>query len=99
MRARTAFTRAALAAGDEVVAAARRPENMADIVAAHPDRVQVVQLDVRDAAAAVLAVVGQPNPPLRPDAVEAIRGKLAAVTADLDTTAHPGLTTAYDTPE
>ncbi|MFJ4652048.1 SDR family NAD(P)-dependent oxidoreductase [Nocardia sp. NPDC088792] len=47
-----AFTRAVLAAGDEVVAAVRRPESMAEIVAAHPDRVQVVTLDVRDAAAA-----------------------------------------------
>lgn len=47
-----AFTRAVLAAGDEVVAAVRRPESMAEIVAAHPDRVRVVTLDVRDAAAA-----------------------------------------------
>ncbi|GAB4588291.1 SDR family NAD(P)-dependent oxidoreductase [Nocardia sp. IFM 10818] len=52
----TAFTHAALTAGDEVVAAVRRPESMADIVAAHPDRVRVVQLDVRDAAAAERAV-------------------------------------------
>ncbi|WP_245721585.1 SDR family NAD(P)-dependent oxidoreductase [Nocardia crassostreae] len=52
----TAFTRAALAAGDEVVAAVRKPESMAEIVAAQPYRVQVVQLDVRDAAAAERAV-------------------------------------------
>ncbi|MFI1916035.1 SDR family NAD(P)-dependent oxidoreductase [Nocardia sp. NPDC020380] len=51
-----AFTRAVLAAGDEVVAAVRRPETMNDIVAAHLDRVQVVTLDVRDAAAAGRAV-------------------------------------------
>ncbi|WP_067824266.1 SDR family NAD(P)-dependent oxidoreductase [Nocardia inohanensis] len=51
-----AFTRAALAAGDEVVAAVRRPESMAEVVAAHPDRVQVVALDVKDAAAAERAV-------------------------------------------
>ncbi|WP_067566291.1 SDR family NAD(P)-dependent oxidoreductase [Nocardia acidivorans] len=47
-----AFTEAVLAAGDEVIAAVRRPESMAEVVAAHPDRVQVVPLDVRDAAAA-----------------------------------------------
>ncbi|MEU6582309.1 SDR family NAD(P)-dependent oxidoreductase [Nocardia sp. NPDC046763] len=51
-----AFTTAVLAAGDEVVAAVRRPETMADVVAAHPDRVQVVTLDVRDPAAAERAV-------------------------------------------
>ncbi|WP_019930151.1 SDR family NAD(P)-dependent oxidoreductase [Nocardia sp. BMG111209] len=51
-----AFTEAALAAGDEVVAAVRRPESMADIVSAHPGRVRVVALDVRDAAAAEQAV-------------------------------------------
>ncbi|MBL1074846.1 SDR family NAD(P)-dependent oxidoreductase [Nocardia sp. 2] len=47
-----AFTRAALAAGDQVIAAVRRPESMAEIVAAHPDRVEVLALDVRDAQAA-----------------------------------------------
>ncbi|WP_245721584.1 hypothetical protein [Nocardia crassostreae] len=56
--------------------------------------------DTDKAAAAVLAVVGQPNPPLRlalgSDAVDAIRGKLAAVTADLDATAHLGLATGVD---
>ncbi|BDT94210.1 short-chain dehydrogenase/reductase [Nocardia sputorum] len=51
-----AFTRAVLAAGDEVVAAVRRPETMAEVVAAHPDRVQVVTLDMRDPAAAERAV-------------------------------------------
>ncbi|AYF77388.1 SDR family NAD(P)-dependent oxidoreductase [Nocardia yunnanensis] len=51
-----AFTKAVLGAGDEVVAAVRRPESMAEVVAAHPDRVRVVALDVRDAAAAERAV-------------------------------------------
>jgi NAD(P)-dependent dehydrogenase (short-subunit alcohol dehydrogenase family) len=39
---------AAVAAGDVVVAAARRPEAMADLVASAPDRVTAVQLDVTD---------------------------------------------------
>ncbi|QLY33031.1 SDR family NAD(P)-dependent oxidoreductase [Nocardia huaxiensis] len=51
-----AFTQAALEAGDHVIAAVRRPESMADVVAAHPDRVTVVALDVRDAQAAERAV-------------------------------------------
>jgi len=44
-----AFTDAALAAGDAVIAAVRRPDTMADVAAAHPGRVTVVELDVRDA--------------------------------------------------
>lgn len=51
-----ALTEAVLASGDAVVAAVRRPESMADVVAAHPDQVQVVALDVRDAAAAERAI-------------------------------------------
>ncbi|MCU1645148.1 MAG: ydfG [Nocardia sp.] len=51
-----AFTQAVLDVGDEVIAAVRRPGSMAEVVAAHPDRVQVVTLDVRDAAAAERAV-------------------------------------------
>ncbi|MGK5530602.1 oxidoreductase [Streptomyces sp. URMC 129] len=43
-----AFTRAALAAGDVVVAAVRRPETMAALAAGHPDRLTVVRLDVTD---------------------------------------------------
>ncbi|MFD9075187.1 oxidoreductase [Streptomyces lasiicapitis] len=43
-----AFTEAAVAAGDVVVATARRPEALADLVAAHPDRVEAVALDVTD---------------------------------------------------
>ncbi|MFD5069642.1 oxidoreductase [Streptomyces sp. NPDC058369] len=41
---------AALAAGDTVVATARRPEALDDLVASHPDRDVAVQLDVTDTA-------------------------------------------------
>ncbi|RFU37634.1 SDR family NAD(P)-dependent oxidoreductase [Actinomadura logoneensis] len=51
-----AIAEAALAAGDVVVAAARRPEALDDLVAAHPDRVRAVALDVTDQAAAAGAV-------------------------------------------
>ncbi|MEV6963899.1 oxidoreductase [Hamadaea sp. NPDC051192] len=47
-----AFTEAAVAAGDVVVAAARRPETMADLVDAYSGQVQAVRLDVTDLAAA-----------------------------------------------
>ncbi|MED7951045.1 oxidoreductase [Kitasatospora sp. NPDC058201] len=52
-----AIAEAALAAGDTVVAAARRPETLDALVAAHPDRVVPVRLDVTDPAriAAVVA--------------------------------------------
>lgn len=46
-----AFTEAAVAAGDIVVATARRPDALADLVAAHPDRVEALRLDVTDQAA------------------------------------------------
>ena len=46
-----AFTEAAVAAGDAVVAAARRPEALADLVEAHPGQVQAARLDVTDLAA------------------------------------------------
>jgi NAD(P)-dependent dehydrogenase (short-subunit alcohol dehydrogenase family) len=46
-----AFTEAAVAAGDVVVAAARRAGTLDDLVAAHPDQVQAVTLDVTDTAA------------------------------------------------
>ncbi|MFI9211038.1 oxidoreductase [Streptomyces sp. NPDC053253] len=46
-----AFAEAAIAAGDVVVAAARRPGTLDDLVAAHPDQVDAVALDVTDAAA------------------------------------------------
>ncbi|MEV6862038.1 oxidoreductase [Streptosporangium subroseum] len=50
---------AALAAGDTVVATARRPEALDDLVAAHPDRAVTTRLDVTDGAriAAVVAEV------------------------------------------
>jgi NAD(P)-dependent dehydrogenase (short-subunit alcohol dehydrogenase family) len=50
------FTEAALAAGDRVVATARRPEVLDDLVAAHPDRLVAVPLDVTDRAAVFAAV-------------------------------------------
>lgn len=43
-----ALVHAALGAGDEVVAAVRRPETMADLVAASGGRVSVVELDLGD---------------------------------------------------
>ncbi|MFJ2935041.1 oxidoreductase [Streptomyces sp. NPDC087219] len=46
-----AFAEAAIAAGDIVVAAARRTETLDDLVAAHPDQVDPVALDVTDTAA------------------------------------------------
>ncbi|MGA5193480.1 oxidoreductase [Streptomyces exfoliatus] len=46
-----AFTEAAVAAGDVVVAAARRIGTLDDLVAAHPDQVEAVALDVTDTAA------------------------------------------------
>jgi NAD(P)-dependent dehydrogenase (short-subunit alcohol dehydrogenase family) len=45
-----AIAEAAVAAGDVVVAAARRTATLDDLVAAHPDQVQAVQLDVTDTA-------------------------------------------------
>jgi NAD(P)-dependent dehydrogenase (short-subunit alcohol dehydrogenase family) len=50
------LTAAALAAGDQVVATARRPEQLADLVAAYGDRIQAVALDVTDGAAAWAAL-------------------------------------------
>ena len=47
---------AALAAGDRVVATARDPSRLADLVAQHGDRVRAVELDVTDAVAAQAAV-------------------------------------------
>ncbi|MFI9379685.1 oxidoreductase [Kutzneria sp. NPDC052558] len=53
-----AVTTAAVAAGDLVVAAARRTGTLDDLVAAHPDQVEAIQLDVTDIAAAEAAVAG-----------------------------------------
>jgi NAD(P)-dependent dehydrogenase (short-subunit alcohol dehydrogenase family) len=50
------IVRAALAAGDRVVATARRPEQLAELVVEHGDRVRAVGLDVTDAEAAEGAV-------------------------------------------
>jgi len=44
-----AIAEAALAAGDVVVAAARRPEAMADLLESAPDRITALKLDVTDA--------------------------------------------------
>jgi NAD(P)-dependent dehydrogenase (short-subunit alcohol dehydrogenase family) len=46
-----AIVEAAVAAGDVVVAAARRTQALDDLVAAHPDQVDPVRLDVTDTAA------------------------------------------------
>jgi NAD(P)-dependent dehydrogenase (short-subunit alcohol dehydrogenase family) len=46
-----AFAEAAIVEGDVVVAAARRPDTLAELVAAHPDQVRAVRLDVTDQAA------------------------------------------------
>ncbi len=46
-----AFAEAAVGAGDTVVATARRPETLVDLVDARPGQVQAVRLDVTDSAA------------------------------------------------
>ncbi|MFE9335113.1 oxidoreductase [Streptomyces sp. NPDC006925] len=53
-----AITEAAVAAGDIVVAAARRTAPLDDLVAAHPDQVEALPLDVTDSAAGQAAVDG-----------------------------------------
>jgi NAD(P)-dependent dehydrogenase (short-subunit alcohol dehydrogenase family) len=50
------FTRAALVAGDAVVAAVRRPETMRKLAGEYPERLTVVTLDVRDEAQCRAAV-------------------------------------------
>jgi NAD(P)-dependent dehydrogenase (short-subunit alcohol dehydrogenase family) len=45
-----AFTEAAIASGDVVVAAVRRPQTMSSLQEEHPDRLDVVQFDVTDTA-------------------------------------------------
>jgi len=47
---------AALAEGDVVVGAVRHPEGLDDLVAAHPDQVEALRLDVGDTGAAKAAV-------------------------------------------
>ncbi|SHI15378.1 oxidoreductase [Streptomyces sp. 3214.6] len=62
-----AITEAAIAAGDTVIGTARRTEALDDLVAAHPDRVEAISLDVTDGeridevAADVLARYGRVN--------------------------------------
>jgi NAD(P)-dependent dehydrogenase (short-subunit alcohol dehydrogenase family) len=51
-----AIAEAVLDAGHQLVATARRPEQLANLVAAHPDRVLALPLDVTDAAAAGAAI-------------------------------------------
>jgi NAD(P)-dependent dehydrogenase (short-subunit alcohol dehydrogenase family) len=51
-----AITEAAVAAGDVVVGAVRRPEALDDLVAAHPDQLEALRLDVTDTAAIEAAV-------------------------------------------
>lgn len=53
-----AFTEAAVAAGDVVVAAARRAGALDELVAAHPDQVEAVTLDVTDHTAVDRVVRG-----------------------------------------
>ncbi|HEY3871727.1 MAG TPA: oxidoreductase [Actinocrinis sp.] len=53
-----ALTEAAVASGDTVVAAARRPQALADLARAHPDRVVPLELDVTDPAR-ITAAVGE----------------------------------------
>ncbi|GGP85188.1 oxidoreductase [Streptomyces melanogenes] len=60
-----AITEAAVAAGDTVIGTARRTQALDDLVAAHPDRVEAISLDVTDGeqidavAADVLARYGR----------------------------------------
>ncbi|MGW7256316.1 oxidoreductase [Streptomyces sp. NPDC054834] len=51
-----AIAEAAVAAGDVVVGAVRRPEALDDLVNAHPDQVEALRLDVTEPAAAETAV-------------------------------------------
>lgn len=51
-----AIGEAAVAAGDVVIGAARHPEALDDLVAAHPDQVEALRLDVTDTAAPEAAV-------------------------------------------
>ncbi|MBC9726963.1 oxidoreductase [Streptomyces sp. TRM68367] len=51
-----AIAEAALADGDVVIGAVRRPEALDDLVAAHPDQMEALRLDVSDTGAAEAAV-------------------------------------------
>jgi NAD(P)-dependent dehydrogenase (short-subunit alcohol dehydrogenase family) len=50
------LAKAALDSGDRVVATARRPEQLDDLVQQYGDRIRTVALDVTDAAAACAAI-------------------------------------------
>src|SRR5437899_4210537 len=50
------FVEAALERGDKVVATARQAQSLADLVAAHGERILPLSLDVTDRAAAIAAV-------------------------------------------
>jgi NADP-dependent 3-hydroxy acid dehydrogenase YdfG len=57
-----AIAGAALATGDTVVAAARLPDTLADLVATAPDRVNALHLDVTDTTASA-----RPRRPVTPN--------------------------------
>jgi NAD(P)-dependent dehydrogenase (short-subunit alcohol dehydrogenase family) len=92
-----AIAEAALAAGDTVIATARRPETLDDLVAAHPGRAVAAAMvagndgkqpgDPAKAAAAVLAALDAERTPLRlplgGDAVDALRIHLDGVREEL----------------
>ncbi|WP_330251955.1 SDR family NAD(P)-dependent oxidoreductase [Nocardia sp. NBC_00565] len=50
-----AITEAAVGAGNIAIAATRRREALADLVAAHPDRIEALSLDVTDQTATAVA--------------------------------------------
>jgi NAD(P)-dependent dehydrogenase (short-subunit alcohol dehydrogenase family) len=52
----SAIAEAALAAGDRVVGAVRRPDRLQDLIDAYPDRMTAVELDVTDTAKAPATV-------------------------------------------
>src|SRR5260221_11966553 len=56
------LTKAVLESGDRVVATARRPEQLDDLVRQYGDRIRTVALDVTDAGAARAAVRTAPEP-------------------------------------
>jgi len=49
-----AITEAAIGVGDTVIGTARRPEALDDLIAAHPDRLEAVRLDVTEPGASAI---------------------------------------------